>query len=130
MHAYAALRAKCSPPCPLLPPHTALLPFPPPPTPHSLAARAHAVFEHVANTDFKLLYPTLTDLDIRYYIHELLVALAFAHANGPLLLQRTHSKENIHSIENVLNSAMENTFYREHSTENSFYREHILQRTH
>eukprot|EP00802_Teleaulax_amphioxeia_P017686 Tamp_17851.p1 GENE.Tamp_17851~~Tamp_17851.p1 ORF type:complete len:346 (-),score=74.92 Tamp_17851:96-1133(-) len=40
------------------------------------------VFEHVANTDFKLLYPTLTDLDIRYYIHELLVALAFAHANG------------------------------------------------
>jgi hypothetical protein len=42
----------------------------------------HAVFEHVANTDFKLLYPTLTDIDIRYYIHELLVALAFAHANG------------------------------------------------
>jgi hypothetical protein len=40
------------------------------------------VFEHVANTDFKVLYPTLTDIDIRYYIHELLVALAFAHANG------------------------------------------------
>lgn len=40
------------------------------------------VFEHVTNTDFKILYPTLTDLDIRYYIHELLVALAFAHANG------------------------------------------------
>ena len=36
----------------------------------------------MANTDFKLLYPTLTDIDIRYYIHELLVALAFAHANG------------------------------------------------
>jgi len=28
------------------------------------------VFEHVANTDFKILYPTLTDMDIRYYIHE------------------------------------------------------------
>jgi len=40
------------------------------------------VFEHVANTDFKILYPTLTDMDIRYYIHELLVALEFAHANG------------------------------------------------
>lgn len=40
------------------------------------------MFEHVANTDFKILYPTLTDMDIRYYIHELLVALAFAHANG------------------------------------------------
>ena len=45
------------------------------------------VFEHVANTDFKLLYPTLTDIDIRYYIHELLVALAFAHANGRCLAQ-------------------------------------------
>ena len=33
------------------------------------------VFEHVANTDFKILYPTLTDMDIRYYIHELLVDL-------------------------------------------------------
>ena len=30
------------------------------------------VFEHVNNTDFKLLYPTLTDFDIRYYIYELL----------------------------------------------------------
>ena len=28
------------------------------------------VFEHVANTDFKILYPTLSDHDIRYYIHE------------------------------------------------------------
>ena len=31
-----------------------------------------ALFEHVNNTDFKLLYPTLTDFDIRYYIYELL----------------------------------------------------------
>jgi len=30
------------------------------------------VFEYVNNTDFKVLYPTLTDYDIRYYIHELL----------------------------------------------------------
>lgn len=30
------------------------------------------VFEFVNNTDFKVLYPTLTDYDIRYYIHELL----------------------------------------------------------
>jgi len=40
------------------------------------------VFEHVANTDFKVLYPTLTDYDIRYYVHELLKALDFCHANG------------------------------------------------
>lgn len=30
------------------------------------------IFEYVNNTDFKVLYPTLTDFDIRYYIHELL----------------------------------------------------------
>lgn len=30
------------------------------------------VFEYVNNTDFKVLYPTLTDYDIRFYIHELL----------------------------------------------------------
>ena len=32
------------------------------------------VFEYVNNTDFKTLYPTLVDSDIRYYIHELLKA--------------------------------------------------------
>jgi casein kinase II subunit alpha len=30
------------------------------------------IFEHVNNTDFKVLYPTLTDFDVRYYIYELL----------------------------------------------------------
>merc|ERR1712194_392534 len=40
------------------------------------------IFEHVNNTDFKLLYPTLTDYDIRYYIFELLKALDFCHSNG------------------------------------------------
>ena len=33
------------------------------------------IFEHINNTDFKILYPTLTDFDIRYYINELLKAL-------------------------------------------------------
>lgn len=32
------------------------------------------IFEHVNNTDFKVLYPTLSDFDIRYYIYELLKA--------------------------------------------------------
>ncbi|EQC29921.1 CMGC/CK2 protein kinase [Saprolegnia diclina VS20] len=40
------------------------------------------VFEYVNNHDFKTLYPTLTDFDIRYYIFELLKALDFCHANG------------------------------------------------
>jgi len=40
------------------------------------------VFEYVNNTDFKVLYPTLTDYDIRFYIYELLKALDFCHSNG------------------------------------------------
>jgi casein kinase II subunit alpha len=40
------------------------------------------IFEYVNNTDFKILYPTLTDFDIRYYIYELLKALDFCHSNG------------------------------------------------
>ena len=40
------------------------------------------VFEHVNATDFKVLYPTLSDYDIRYYINELLKALDFCHSRG------------------------------------------------
>jgi casein kinase II subunit alpha len=40
------------------------------------------IFEHVNNVDFKVLYPTLTDYDVRYYIMELLKALEYAHSNG------------------------------------------------
>ena len=40
------------------------------------------IFEHVNNTDFKVLYPTLSDYDIRYYIFELLKALDYCHSNG------------------------------------------------
>lgn len=40
------------------------------------------IFEHVNNTDFKILYPTLSDFDIRFYIFELLKALDYCHSNG------------------------------------------------
>ena len=40
------------------------------------------VMEHVGNTDFKSLYPTLTDFDIRYYLYEVLKALDFCHSMG------------------------------------------------
>merc|ERR1719248_339529 len=40
------------------------------------------IFEYVNNTDFKTLYPTLTDYDLRYYIFELLKALEYSHSNG------------------------------------------------
>lgn len=35
------------------------------------------IFEYVNSTDFKILYPTLTDYDIRYYIYELLKVFSF-----------------------------------------------------
>ena len=34
------------------------------------------IFEHVENTDFKTLYPTFVDSDVRFYLFELLKALA------------------------------------------------------
>mmetsp|Transcript_34396 Transcript_34396/g.76399 ORF Transcript_34396/g.76399 Transcript_34396/m.76399 type:complete len:345 (-) Transcript_34396:887-1921(-) len=40
------------------------------------------VFEYVNNTDFKVLYPTLADYDIRFYIYELLKALDYSHSQG------------------------------------------------
>ncbi|XP_047092591.1 casein kinase II subunit alpha-like [Lolium rigidum] len=40
------------------------------------------VFEYVDNTDFRVLYPTFSDYDIRYYIFELLKALDFCHSRG------------------------------------------------
>ncbi|KJE96550.1 casein kinase subunit II [Capsaspora owczarzaki ATCC 30864] len=40
------------------------------------------VFEHVDNVDFKVLYPTLSDYDIRFYLYELVKALDFCHSNG------------------------------------------------
>ena len=40
------------------------------------------IFELVNNTDFKVLYPTLSDYDIRYYIYKLLKAFDYCHSQG------------------------------------------------
>lgn len=40
------------------------------------------VFEHVDNIDFRTLYPTFTDYDIRYYIFQVLKALEYCHSHG------------------------------------------------
>ncbi|GFY93744.1 protein kinase superfamily protein [Actinidia rufa] len=40
------------------------------------------IFEYVNSRDFKVLYPTLADYDIRYYIYELLKALDYCHSQG------------------------------------------------
>jgi casein kinase II subunit alpha len=40
------------------------------------------IFEYINNTDFKTLYPTLTDTDIRFYILEILKTLDYSHSKG------------------------------------------------
>lgn len=40
------------------------------------------VFEYVDNIDFRTLYPTFSDMDIRYYMFELLKALDYCHSMG------------------------------------------------
>eukprot|EP00808_Paulinella_micropora_P026782 g6798.t1 len=40
------------------------------------------IFEHVDNTDFKTLFPTLIDYDVRYYTYELLKSLDECHSRG------------------------------------------------
>jgi casein kinase II subunit alpha len=40
------------------------------------------IFENVNNTDFKTLYPTFTDHDIRFYSFEILKALDYCHSQG------------------------------------------------
>ena len=37
---------------------------------------------HLRPTCLQVLYPQLSDFDVRYYIHELLIALDFCHSNG------------------------------------------------
>lgn len=40
------------------------------------------VFEYIDNTDFRVLYPTFTPNDIKFYMYELLKALDCAHSMG------------------------------------------------
>lgn len=40
------------------------------------------IFEHINNIDFRTLYPTFSDIDIRYYMYELLKALDYSHSMG------------------------------------------------
>lgn len=40
------------------------------------------IFEAVDNVDFKILYPTFNDFDIRFYMYEILKALDYSHSRG------------------------------------------------
>lgn len=40
------------------------------------------IFEYVDNTEFRILYPKLSDMEVRYYMYQLLEALNYAHSMG------------------------------------------------
>lgn len=37
-------------------------------------------FEHVNNVDYRIIYPTFTDYDIRFYLYQLLRTLDYVHS--------------------------------------------------
>lgn len=49
---------------------------------HPQSKTPSLIFENVNNTDFRSLYPKFNDIDVRYYIFELLKALDFCHSKG------------------------------------------------
>lgn len=49
---------------------------------HAQSKTPSLIFEYVNNTDFRTLYPKFNDIDVRYYILELLKALDFCHSKG------------------------------------------------
>lgn len=51
------------------------------------------IFEHIENTDFRSLFPTMSDNEIRYYLFELLKALDYCHSKG--IMHRDVKPQNI-----------------------------------
>lgn len=69
------------------------------------------IFEYVNSTDFKVLYPTLTDYDIRYYIYELLKVLNLLVSCAVCLLLGLQKKENRSILGVTLSSAQTFTLH-------------------
>lgn len=51
------------------------------------------VFEYMEHVDFRSMFPTITDYEIRFYIYELLRALDFCHQKG--IMHRDVKPQNI-----------------------------------
>lgn len=50
---------------------------------HDPPSRSNSlIMEHVCNTDWKELYPTFSELEIKHYVFQLLTALEFVHSRG------------------------------------------------
>jgi len=47
-----------------------------------LSGTPSLIFEHVNNHNFKTLYPTFSDMDCRFYVYEVLLALDYCHQHG------------------------------------------------
>ncbi|KAF3581011.1 hypothetical protein DY000_02034182 [Brassica cretica] len=56
------------------------------------------IFEHVNNKDFKVLYPTLSDYDVRYYIYELLKAMTRLSLGHMTILVHFHAPQSVRTI--------------------------------
>lgn len=64
------------------------------------------LFEYINNTNYHTFYPTLSPQDIRYYAHELLKGIAFAHKRGvvhkdikPANVMIDHSRQKLKIID-------------------------------
>lgn len=51
------------------------------------------IFEHVDNTDYKVLYLEFGDLDVRYYVYQILRGLDYCHSQG--IMHRDIKPQNI-----------------------------------
>lgn len=51
------------------------------------------VFDHLDNVDFRSLIPNMNDMEIRFYLYELLKALDFCHSRG--IMHRDVKPQNI-----------------------------------
>ncbi|EGR27251.1 hypothetical protein IMG5_199310 [Ichthyophthirius multifiliis] len=51
------------------------------------------IFEYIENTDFKSMFPKLTDFDIRHYLYEILKSLEFCHSKG--IMHRDIKPQNV-----------------------------------
>ena len=51
------------------------------------------VFDHLDNVDFRSLIPNMNDMEIRFYLFELLRALDFCHSRG--IMHRDVKPQNI-----------------------------------
>lgn len=85
------------------------------------------IFEYVDNIDFKILYPTLSDYDVRFYMYELLKALDFAHSNGIMHRDvKPHNGACLLSLSHLPNKQSSHTPFLRDTFESQIRISHVL----